>query len=184
MAPFFAGDPAPGQPTSRPPHRATHCQGDVPQALRRGSRAAPGTPPHPRLPRGPSLQPQVHAAADFSPLLQVAQYWRYLADAYKDMAHEGFQELLHSLGPPPQPLQRLQSHPPQPQVHGAALFSPLLQQAQNWYNLADASKNMAHGEFQELLHSIGPPPQSLQHQDSPTSSMHPPGRQAQLQQPR
>ena len=60
----------------------------------------------------------------FSPLRQQSQYWRYVADAYEDMVPEGFRELLHSLGPPPQPLQWPQSHPPQPQVHGAALFSP------------------------------------------------------------
>ena len=63
-------------------------------------------------------------AALFSPLLQQSQYWRYLADAHKDMAHEGFQELLHSLGPRPQPLQQLQSHPPLPQVHGRPSSPP------------------------------------------------------------
>ena len=65
-----------------------------------------------------------------------------------------------------------------------APFSPLQQEAQYWCYVADAYKDMVPEGFQELLHSIGPPPQSLQHQDSPKSSMHPPGRQAQLQQPR
>ena len=49
-------------------------------------------------------------------VLQQSQYWRYVADAYKDMVPEGFRELLHSLGPPP-PLQQRQGHPPQPTVY-------------------------------------------------------------------
>ena len=39
------------------------------------------------------------AEAVFSPLRQVEQYWRYVADAYRDMVSEGFRELLHSLAP-------------------------------------------------------------------------------------
>ena len=67
------------------------------------------------------------------------------------MAHEESQELLHSMGPPPQLLQRQDS--------------PLLQQSQYWCFIAKASKIMAHGEFQALLHSLGPPPQLTVLQD-------------------
>ena len=87
-----------------------------------------GHPPHPRHPQEPSPQSQVHEAAHFSPLLQLAEYWRYLADAYRDMAHEGIQELLHSLGPPPQPTdyRDLPHHPqlPPDTLHPSSLQDP------------------------------------------------------------
>ena len=41
-----------------------------------------------------------------SPLLLQDQYWRYFTDAYANMAHKEFQELLHALGPPSQVRQR------------------------------------------------------------------------------
>ena len=106
-------------------------------------------------------------AALFSPLLQQSQYWCYFANASKDMAHGELQELHHSLRPPSQLLQWPQNHPPQPQGYGAAPFSPLLHLSQYWHRLAYAFKNKTHGEFQELLHSLGPPPQPLQHQRLP-----------------
>ena len=179
----------------------SHYHGDAPQAPRRGRllppaaggavlalrgrclqghglRVVPGTPPlpgspsaapaapglhhiptyswrdllqQPRQHQGHSQQAQVHEAALFAPLLQQSLYWCYIAEASKVMAHEESQELLHSMGPPPQLLQRQDS--------------PLLQQSQYWCFIAKASKIMAHGEFQALLHSLGPPPQLTVLQD-------------------
>ena len=40
-----------------------------------------------------------HTEAPFFPLPQVDSYWRDMAGAYRDMAPEGFRELLLSLPP-------------------------------------------------------------------------------------
>ena len=65
------------------------------------------------------------AEALFSPLLQQYQYWRYVADAHREMVPERLQELLRSLGPPPQLRQRHQGSPSLPDLHRRTPSPPL-----------------------------------------------------------
>ena len=61
----------------------------------------------------------------FFHLPQVETYWRDMAGAYRDMAPEGFRELLLSLPPHPRLPRRHR-----PQGHGESPFFPPLQQDQ------------------------------------------------------
>ena len=61
-----------------------------------------------------------------------------------------------------------QGPPLQPQVHGAAYFSPPQQQSQYWSRLARAIKdNSCQEEARLIAVRMGPPPQHLQHQAPP-----------------